>query len=185
MALNDRLREERERLNLSQADFAEKVGVSRNTQVRYETGKTLPPSSYLETIKTMGVDVDYVLFGVPEGEVECTYLESQGIDRLISLAECRRHATNILYGNVRWGHCCGTCPKNPITQRIIPKAPTEIDGALLASIISGIDEALQRAGKTACSIKRAQAIVMIYRASKATGEVDTKMMEQAAILASE
>lgn len=186
MALHDRLKEERNRLLLSQEDFAEKAGVSRNTQVRYETGKTMPSSTYLETVRTMGVDVDYVLFGVPDGEVVCTYLELRGDERkVISLEDCRRHASDISLGGIRWGRCCRTCQKNPIMHRVIHKAPTEIDGALLASIIEGVETALDKAGKRATATKKAQAAVTLYRASKASGQLDAEMVEQIALLAAE
>lgn len=185
MAVHDRLKEERGRLLMSQADFAEKAGVSRNTQVRYESGKTGPSTAYLETIKALGVDVDFVLFGAPDGEVICTYLESQGIERPISLEDCRRHAANILLGNPRWGRCCLDCPKNPIKHRVIPRAPAEIDGALLALILEGIETTLTSAGKIAGPTKKAQAVIMLYRACKASGTADQKMIEQAALLAAE
>lgn len=185
MAVHDRLREERSRLFLSQADFAEKAGISRNTQVRYESGKTAPSSSYLATIEALGVDVGYVLFGAPDGEVVCTYLESQGIDRKISFEDCRRHATNFLLGTPRWGLCCRDCPKNPVTHRVIPQAPAEIDGALLASVLEHIDQALGKAGRQAGAMKKAQAVVMLYRASKVSGQIDPKMVDEVALLAAD
>jgi transcriptional regulator with XRE-family HTH domain len=186
MAVHDRLKEERSRLLFSQADFAERAGVSRNTQVRYESGKTAPSSAYLGTIEALGVDVGYVLFGAAVGEVVCTYLESQGIDRKISLEECRRHATNPLMGGTpRWFHCCQDCPKNPVTHRIIPQAPADIDGALLASVLEHVDVALGKAGKKASAMKKAQAVVMLYRASKASGQIDPKMVDEVVLLAAD
>lgn len=59
----ERLREERERLGLSQGEFASKAGVHRNTQVRYETGRTQPLPGYLDTIKSMGVNTNYLFTG--------------------------------------------------------------------------------------------------------------------------
>lgn len=59
----ERLREERERLGLSQGEFASKAGVHRNTQVRYETGRTQPLPGYLDTIKNMGVNTNYLFTG--------------------------------------------------------------------------------------------------------------------------
>jgi transcriptional regulator with XRE-family HTH domain len=185
MAVHDRLKEERERLFISQADFAEKAGVSRNTQVRYETGKTAPSSSYLEIVKRLGIDVDYVLFDVPDGEVVCTYLESQGIDRKITPSECRQRARGG-HSFTKWWHAClDDCPKNPLKQKITYSGSADVDGSLLAAIIAGIDVELGKAGKKATAEKKAQAVVMVYRASKSTGVIDDLMLSQAAVLAAD
>lgn len=58
-----RLREERTRLNLSQAVFAEKVGVHRRTQVNYEAGEREPDGAYYDAAAALGVDVVYVTEG--------------------------------------------------------------------------------------------------------------------------
>ena len=58
-----RLRQERERLCLSQSLFAGKVGVSRMTQGNYETGKRSPDALYLWAAHESGVDVGYVVTG--------------------------------------------------------------------------------------------------------------------------
>lgn len=62
--LGDRLREERERLGLSQAAFGELAGVKKNAQFNYEAGNRSPDSEYLSTIAKHGVDVLYVLTGM-------------------------------------------------------------------------------------------------------------------------
>lgn len=58
-----RLREERERLKLNQADFAELAGVTRNTQSLYETDERTPDGKYLNAISFREVDILYVLCG--------------------------------------------------------------------------------------------------------------------------
>lgn len=58
-----RLLEERERLGLTQADFARRGGVGRTTQINYEAGQTSPPASYLLQLAAHGLDVVYVLTG--------------------------------------------------------------------------------------------------------------------------
>lgn len=58
----DRLRDERKRLGLDQRAMAQAAGVSRNSQVAYEGGKTAPPVDYLFAIEELGVDLN-VLFG--------------------------------------------------------------------------------------------------------------------------
>jgi transcriptional regulator with XRE-family HTH domain len=58
------LRCERERLRLSQADLARIGGVSRNSQLAYESGKTPFTSEYLKLVTDAGVDPAHVITGV-------------------------------------------------------------------------------------------------------------------------
>lgn len=59
----DRLREERERLGLSQADFGAIGGVKKLAQINYEKGDRHPDSAYLSAIAAAGSDVLYILTG--------------------------------------------------------------------------------------------------------------------------
>lgn len=63
MELGQRLREERVRLGLSQADLADRVGISKKSQTNYELGHSIPPADYLAALVAAGVDVLYVLTG--------------------------------------------------------------------------------------------------------------------------
>ena len=58
-----RLREERERLGLSQSKLGEELGVSLGSQGNYEGGKRDPDADYLSRAAVIGVDVLYVLTG--------------------------------------------------------------------------------------------------------------------------
>jgi len=60
-----RLREERQRLKLSQEAFAEQVGVHRRTQVNYESGEREPDDAYYQAAARLGVSLSYVLEGEP------------------------------------------------------------------------------------------------------------------------
>ncbi|TCS70706.1 hypothetical protein EDC61_11433 [Sulfuritortus calidifontis] len=60
-----RLREERERLGLSQTDFASIGGASKGSQILYEKGKP-PTADYLAAIADAGADVTYILTGSRE-----------------------------------------------------------------------------------------------------------------------
>lgn len=59
-----RLKEERVRLGLNQADFGALGGVKKDAQLKYENGKRVPDSLYLSQLGEAGVDVLYVLTGV-------------------------------------------------------------------------------------------------------------------------
>lgn len=66
--LGARLRRERERLGLSQVEFAQVGGVKRVTQYLYEHGDRSPDSDYLLRVHQIGVDVIWVMFGATDPE---------------------------------------------------------------------------------------------------------------------
>lgn len=57
------MREERERLGLSQAAFGQIGGVKANAQGKYESGERHADTAYLEAIAQAGVDTTYVITG--------------------------------------------------------------------------------------------------------------------------
>lgn len=59
-----RLREERERLGLTQRIFGDIGGVEPNAQGKYESGERTPRMDYLAAVANRGVDALYVLSGV-------------------------------------------------------------------------------------------------------------------------
>lgn len=58
-----RLRAERERLDLSQAALATIAGIRRLAQSQYEKEASSPSVRYLAAIGGAGINLDYVLFG--------------------------------------------------------------------------------------------------------------------------
>ncbi|GJK93091.1 TPA: helix-turn-helix domain-containing protein [Klebsiella michiganensis] len=80
-----RLREERERLGLSQQSMGEIGGVKKLTQLNYEKGERAPDTIYLTALASIGVDIVYVLTGqrmpapgsiAPQNEEEKKLLEN-------------------------------------------------------------------------------------------------------------
>lgn len=63
MTIGERLKEERERLALSQTALAAIGGVGKTTQINYEKGLRNPDSAYLTAVAEQGVDLLYVLKG--------------------------------------------------------------------------------------------------------------------------
>ena len=59
----DRLREERKRIGLNQAEMGELGNVTKMTQLRYEQNESAPTITYLEAVAKAGVDVQYVVTG--------------------------------------------------------------------------------------------------------------------------
>lgn len=58
-----RLREERERLGLTQPQLSDLTGISKTTQVNYEQGTRRPDSEYLYLVAQAGADVNYIITG--------------------------------------------------------------------------------------------------------------------------
>ena len=63
MSIGERLKEERQRLGLTQQAIADAGGVSKRAQLNYEQGEQLPGAAYLAGVTGIGVDVVYVLSG--------------------------------------------------------------------------------------------------------------------------
>lgn len=198
MTIGSRLREERERLNLSQVEFAEKTGISRVTLGRYEAGKRNPDIAYLSTLKEIGVDLDWVIFGVRKDEVvDCPYTKTLGIpsDRItkpISLADCRNMASGVTLrqtsnadGIKQWNEYCQVCPQHPAKGMPTKQADdVGIDVNLLLSVLEGVEKILQNGGGAKIEPSRkARVIAMLYRAFKTSGKVDPTMIEEAISLA--
>jgi transcriptional regulator with XRE-family HTH domain len=70
MSIGTRLREEREKLGLTQAEIAEVAGVTRNSQYSYENDKRKPDADYLQAIAAAGCDVQYILTGQKSSQVK-------------------------------------------------------------------------------------------------------------------
>lgn len=76
MSIGQRLKEERERIGLSQEQLGFVGGVKKLAQFRYENGDTYPNAQYLTEVVKIGIDVNYVLFGVRSNS-ELTLEEQQ------------------------------------------------------------------------------------------------------------
>ena len=64
MTIGGRLREERNRLGLSQTDFAALAGTTKKSQIEYEKDSTYPNAAYLSFVAKSGADVQYIVTGI-------------------------------------------------------------------------------------------------------------------------
>lgn len=62
-ALGLRLRSERKRLGLTQAELASRTGVSRAAVATYEAGRTPPDVEFIDRLREAGVRTGYVVDG--------------------------------------------------------------------------------------------------------------------------
>lgn len=68
MSIGLRIAEERKRLGLTQAAFAEIAGVSLSAQKRYETSERIPSMNYVGKISDIGANIGYIVAGVLEAD---------------------------------------------------------------------------------------------------------------------
>lgn len=184
-----RLKEERERLGISQADFAKACGVGRTAQFNYESGKRSPDGNYLHAAGALGVDTGYVLFGDRSTPLNLYSLgvasilpditERAGIntDALLHILDLAAESE----ANC-WGTSAGPVFTNENRAELV-NALFE-DGALLSRVMYEIHEVLHLNDKTLPLDKEIRVILMLYRSFKASGKVDQKMVKEAVNLAS-
>lgn len=67
MSMGERLRDERKRLGYSQSEFAELVGASYKSQLRWEKNESSPSAEALAIWAGVGLDVLFVVTGVGGG----------------------------------------------------------------------------------------------------------------------
>ncbi len=81
----NRLREERNRLGLTQAELGQVAGIQRLAQSQYEAETRVPNIRYLSEIGAAGVDLHYILFGKskagnPLSETEIRSVEQEAFN---------------------------------------------------------------------------------------------------------
>ena len=156
-AFGARLREERERKGLSQADFGALGGVGKLAQLNYEKGERSPSADYLAAIGRHGVDIDYLLFGV---RMQLSNGPEDAATRAIQEAILTRG---------------GTTPR-----------PMPVDAAVLADAIAAVEAVLSNTGIEAPPSRRARWSANLYLAfSLASPQERMAMKSAAALLVSE
>lgn len=210
MSIGERIAEERKRMGLSQSAFAELVGISFSSQRRYESGSRDPDTSYLDSLRRHGVDVQYVMTGrikqtakgydadtlsefglaiakryqispnelqdlqrevsdAMKGEEEPDSMEMVAIEKRVASYEATFfiHATDFFERRLKSMHSTGA---------------NELDSSLLAEILDGVDRELSARGKSFDPMRKAQAVAMLYRAFRVSGEVDYHVLAEAVAL---
>lgn len=205
MGIGSRLREERERLNMKQEDFATACGVRRRAQSSYESDTRSPDANYLEAAAKIGVDISYVICGgerplestlrnlVIEDLFFCTYFElgfcDEDVQSLIKTAMSMAHEVHNRNEDVDEMAVHLVVPvrnflntSSKISQNI---QLDSIDTNLLENLLNQLDTVARQKKIILQPKKKALAIAMLYRAFKLSGKVDLRMIKEAADLASE
>jgi len=86
MNLGDRLRRERLRLGLTQAELAAIGGVEPNALMRYEHGERQPRADFLAALDVVGIDLLFVVTGA-KTKISVTDLAEEEQDFILRLRE--------------------------------------------------------------------------------------------------
>ncbi|WP_231892058.1 helix-turn-helix transcriptional regulator [Burkholderia sp. MSMB1589WGS] len=193
---HERLREERERLGLSQAKFAAACGIGKTAQYTYEAGERTPDAAYLEAAGRLGVDVWYVVLGerttsdmiatmalrtVLNHITERLGLDHQQVELAVKTAE--EHERN----ETGWQRSeSDPVATYELVSRIVSDALAkrdELSQTTLQAVLEGVENTLRESGQDISSAKKAAAIALLYRSFVATGKIDTKAISDALTLA--
>jgi transcriptional regulator with XRE-family HTH domain len=208
MSIGERITQERKRLELSQADFAKRVGVSLSSQKRYESGEREPDTSYLESARGMNVDVNYLLTGRDRTQknqwVSGDYMMMFGMafaklngitksDLKTVVGFVETTMNNPPYRNLEPEESIAVYDEffliavsdllNRKYQDIKQDTVSEINTALLSKVIEELESVLQKACVVFSPSKKAIAVSMLYRLFKTSGVVDTSMVVETVALA--
>jgi transcriptional regulator with XRE-family HTH domain len=187
--LGSRIREERQRLGVSQAILAQRLGVHRKTQVNYELGQRKPDTDYLEALAREGVDVGYVLTGESRREVEQVY--SNILDSLmvaLDLYKGFEQEWQTVYEIVRqnW-RASGNGDSLPIAgdaavRALLAKSPRVLGGPEeLCELLERIEFVAEAAGLVLSPRQKASAVFSLFQEKRRSGatSVDFATVKQA------
>lgn len=182
--LGKRLKEERERLGLTQAKFAEACGVGRTAQFNYERGEREPSWSYISAAEKIGADVLYIFTGMHAGK---DFALANAYSRLIytvemflglqegNLDELAKEAVSLQGKEVQMMEQPGTVGvlsygdwQDKVMAWLGTSRKPErcIDAALLAELLDSVDRTSARLGVSLSTEKRVRTALMLYRDAK-------------------
>ena len=195
----ERLRRERERLGLTQKEFADKLGVSRMTQVNYESGKRYPREEYFKNLKNVaGIDEFYLAFGMHSDDISNQTLGAQALIQAIEkelglnhndFDEAWEEVTQCAATNVQ--------EDTPASSKLLDEtaayhanlvisfSPALLDEDDLLDVLQEIEEAMLRHKIQLSPAKKARFILMLYRQRRIFGYLDKTVIEDAIALATE
>lgn len=139
MTFGERLKEERERLALSQTALGEACGVTKKSQINYEKGERSPDALYLAALLRAGGDVLYVLTGERTAPALLPIEEQMLLDRYrASPRDLRDAALRVLLG--------GSAPESKIKQKVSGTA-NQVVGINNGEVKSGSEKRGKPGGK--------------------------------------
>ncbi len=176
-SIGARLREERLYQGLSQDAFAKKLGVHRRSQGNYESGAREPDAAYLEAAFRSGVDVVYVLTGERTDYwhralihiVDLVLDELDLTSRDSEFRELWKRGYEAHLARVRGGDHKPGEEADQALLVFLRQSPRVLDNRVLSSVIEHLEFVAETKGLHLTHEAKAQAILRLYRESKAQG----------------
>lgn len=191
MSTGARLREERERLKLSQAQLADKIGISRVTLGRYESGKREVGADVFDKLGQLGMQVEYILTGTKvdgaKKAVRALWKVLISLTKQLQLDPILvRLAVDIAGSEVdAEAKLQPTDDKiDKVVADLLQDSPAlALDPDLFMSTLDAVERTLEKKPNGFFSSwKKAQLVLLVYRASKKSGKVDTRVLDDALLL---
>lgn len=199
-----RLKEERERLGLSQEKFGAACGIGKTTQYLYERGERHPGTLYLDAAEKLGVDTHYVFTGTRKGK-DWAYARAYSrmlyaVEMLLGLEEKRlEHLATELVELDDKADWFGDNPDKTDDRSVnfepwmarfqdwlgsASKVERCVDVTLLARLVDAVEREATAAQVELASEKALRAALMLYQGAKEGGEIDPRRVADAVKLAS-
>lgn len=194
--LASRLREERKRLQLTQAEFAERCGVKRRAQAAYEAAERVPDAVYLVNAGRMGADVKYLLTGVVSTDAEreklavdwlvrtlCQLLEVPADHAEVAIARATNihaHPADEFGKQFSMNEAAAELLRGSRRLNSV-EVQAQLDVDLLADVIREQEQAWADTNADPSPIKRSHRFATIYRDAAATGTINRNLIEGGSI----
>lgn len=191
MSTGARLREERERLKLSQTQLADKIGISRVTLGRYESGKREVGAEVFDKLGQLGMRVEYILTGTKvEGAkkaVRALWKVLNSLTKQLQLEPILVRLAVDMAGSEVEAEAKFQPTHDQIDKvvaDILQDSPVlALDPDLFMATLDAVERTLEKKPNGVMpSWKKAQLVVLVYRASKKSGKVDTRVLDDALLL---
>lgn len=183
-----RLRDERERIGLSQKDLASHLGLHRNTIVRWEQIDFSPTNGILDALRALGMDADYIALGdhIPTSDhygLAAIRVLSELANRIGICFEALQMTIELQAEYNRALSFGGQC--QDLTDEALGALLDLLmdNSALLAEVFHGVADAQQALGVSLSLTKRVQSVMMLCRTFNTTGKVEQKVVEDVVALA--
>jgi transcriptional regulator with XRE-family HTH domain len=187
MTIGPRIKEERKRLGLSQAEFARRIGIHRQTQINYESEERKPDTDYLAAAAKAGIDLGYVLTGEGEADQQQVF----------------RHAINIILAELeldveyeeQWGRALqlvaddwrdlragrdGKSLGDAAVRALLMRSPVLLlDERQLEDVIEKVEFVLDANRLRLPPSEKANVILGLFREAKLGARLDLKIVEAA------
>lgn len=194
-----RLKEERERLGLTQAEFAKACGVGKTAQYMYEKSERLPSISYLQDARLLGCDVLFLLTG-NKSDSDAVYSRAKYylLTRIELFLGLEDHLAFILHkytdfiednemkkfsGNIE----NDLSPWNAMIKKWLltcRKPDTCIDVDLFSQILAEIETYADNKNIKLSAEKKVKALMVLYRIFKTSGKIEKSIIQETINLAS-